>query len=156
MQALEAHSAAAAHADDAATAREAREAALVALQCLRALTSGAGGMEAALAAPGLLQRVAAALGSNIRVPARVHDPGMVGAAAAPSGAGAADRRAEGGFDADAARVVSEMLTNMCLFSADGYHAALQVPLHACACFHQPRFSKHTCVACSCPWCKVSR
>ena len=104
----------------------------MALQCLRALTSGAGGMEAALAAPGLLQRVTTALGRGVRVPDRVHDPGMVGAAPAPGGTGAADRGADAGFDADAARVASEMLTNMCLFSADGYRAALQVGA-ACLC-----------------------
>ena len=124
-QALEAHSAAAAHADDAATAREAREAALVALQCLRSLTSGAGGMKAALAAPGLLQRVTATLG-GVRVSDRVSDPGMVSAGDAPRGAGAAGGAAGGSFDADAALVAAGMLTNMCLFSSHGYRGALQV------------------------------
>ena len=94
-----AHSAAAAAAGDPAVAKEAREAALVALQCLRALVSSASGMAAALETPGIMQRVAAALG------------------------GAAGRSRA--CDKDAARLAAEMLTNVCLFSSDAYRLVLQ-------------------------------
>lgn len=99
LQALVAHSAAAAAADDPAVAREAREAALVALQCLRALVSSASGMAAALETPGIVQRVAAAL------------DGAVGGSRA--------------CDSDAARLAAEMLTNICLFSSGAYRLVLQ-------------------------------
>lgn len=99
LQALVAHSAAAAAADDPAVATEAREAALAALQCLCALASSASGMAAALETPGIMQRVAAALGGAVR-----------------------RSRA---CDSDAARLAAEMLTNVCLFSSGAYRLVLQ-------------------------------
>ncbi|KAK9832732.1 hypothetical protein WJX81_005524 [Elliptochloris bilobata] len=134
LEALEAHELAAALTEDAATAQEAREAALMALHCLRALTSGAGGMEAALATPGLMQRVAATLdrggvGGGAGTHDGVSDPGLAAAAAAADGGGGAwAGKIDRAFDPDAARVASDMLTNVCLFSSDGYGAALQALL----------------------------
>jgi len=80
------------------------------------LMSGAGGMAAALAVPRLLQRVAAALAGG-------GGGGGSSSASGAEGSGAAGCRQA---DPDAARLAAEMLTNVCLFSASGYRAALLV------------------------------
>ena len=72
---------------------EAHDAVLASLQCMQALTSGGGGMDAAIAAPDFVQCLCSVL-----------DPD----------------------DQDCSKLVVEMLTKLCLYSADGYCAALQV------------------------------
>jgi hypothetical protein len=73
---------------------EAHDAVLASLQCMQALTSGGGGMDAAIAAPHFVQCLCSVL-----------DPD----------------------DQDCSKLVVEMLTKLCLYSADGYCAAIQVP-----------------------------
>ena len=72
---------------------EAHDAVLASLQCMQALTSGGGGMDAAIAAPDFVQCLCSVL-----------DPD----------------------DQDCSKLVVEMLTKLCLYSADGYCAAIQV------------------------------
>ncbi|KAL0049978.1 hypothetical protein WJX82_001917 [Trebouxia sp. C0006] len=74
---------------------EAHEAVLASLQCMQALTSGGGGMDAAIAAPDFVQCLCSVL-----------DPD----------------------DQDCSKLVVEMLTKLCLYSADGYCAAIQTVL----------------------------
>ncbi|KAA6421764.1 MAG: formin domain containing, partial [Trebouxia sp. A1-2] len=71
---------------------EAHDAVLASLQCMQALTSGGGGMDAAIAAPDFVQCLCSVL-----------DPD----------------------DQDCSKLVVEMLTKLCLYSADGYCAAIQ-------------------------------
>jgi hypothetical protein len=81
---------------------EAHDAVLASLQCMQALTSGGGGMDAAIAAPDFVQCLCLVL-----------DPD----------------------DQDCSKLVVEMLTKLCLYSADGYCAAIQVStplLHRCS------------------------
>jgi hypothetical protein len=85
--------------------------------------SGAGGMAAALAVPGLLQRVAAALGGGAGAGGIGGGGGDGSSASGAEGSGATGCREA---DPDAARLAAEMLTNVCLFSAGGYRAALLV------------------------------
>ena len=66
---------------------------LATLQCMQALTSGGGGMDAAIAAPDFVACLCSVL-----------DPA----------------------DQDCSKLVVEMLTKLCLYSVDGYCAALQV------------------------------
>ncbi len=75
---------------------EAHDAVLASLQCMQALTSGGGGMDAAIAAPDFVQCLCS-----------VMDP----------------------EDQDCSKLVVEMLTKLCLYSAEGYCAALQVCSH---------------------------
>lgn len=70
---------------------------------MQALTSGGGGMDAAIAAPGFVQCLCS-----------VMDP----------------------HDQDSSRLVVEMLTKLCLYSAPGYCTALQVPHHHAINTHQ--------------------
>ena len=72
---------------------EAHDAVLASLQCMQALTSGGGGMDAAIAAPDFVQCLCSVL-----------DPD----------------------DQDCSKLVVEMLTKLCLYSVDGYCAAVQV------------------------------
>lgn len=72
---------------------EAHDAVLASLQCMQALTSGGGGMDAAIAAPDFVQCLCSVL-----------DPD----------------------DQDCSKLVVEMLTKLCLYSAGGYCAAIQV------------------------------
>ncbi|KAL0027450.1 hypothetical protein WJX77_001937 [Trebouxia sp. C0004] len=74
---------------------EAHDAVLASLQCMQALTSGGGGMDAAIAAPDFVQCMCSVL-----------DPD----------------------DQDCSKLVVEMLTKLCLYSADGYCAAIQTIL----------------------------
>ena len=72
---------------------EAHDAVLASLQCMQALTSGGGGMDAAIAAPDFLACLCSVL-----------DPD----------------------DQDCSKLVVEMLTKLCLYSVEGYCAAMQV------------------------------
>ena len=72
---------------------EAHDAVLACLQCMQALTSGGGGMDAAIAAPDFVACLCSVL-----------DPD----------------------DQDCSKLVVEILTKLCLYSVDGYCAALQV------------------------------
>ena len=72
---------------------EAHDAVLATLQCMQALTSGGGGMDAAIAASDFVVCLCSVL-----------DPD----------------------DQDCSKLVVEMLTKLCLYSVDGYCAALQV------------------------------
>ena len=74
---------------------EAHDAVLATLQCMQALTSGRGGMDAAIAAPGFIPQLCVIL-----------DP----------------------HDQHCSKLVVEILTKLCLYSADSYCAALQVVL----------------------------
>ena len=76
---------------------EAHDAVLASLQCMQALTSGGGGMDAAIATPGFVACLCSVLDPN---------------------------------DQDCSKLVVEMLTKLCLYSVQGYCAALQVSLPA--------------------------
>lgn len=79
---------------------EAHDAVLASLQCMQALTSGGGGMEAAIAAPDFVQCLCSVLEPD---------------------------------DQDCSKLVVEMLTKLCLYSVEGYCAAIQVSccMHCC-------------------------
>lgn len=74
---------------------EAHDAVLASLQCMQALTSGGGGMEAAIAAPDFVQCLCSVLEPD---------------------------------DQDCSKLVVEMLTKLCLYSVEGYCAAIQTLL----------------------------
>ena len=84
---------------------EAHDAVLASLQCMQALTSGGGGMDAAIAAPDFVQCLCSVL-----------DPD----------------------DQDCSKLVVEMLTKLCLYSADGYCAAIQVSISSMQYVHPVR------------------
>lgn len=76
---------------------QAHDAVLASLQCMQALTSGGGGMDAAIAAPHFVGCLCSVL-----------DPD----------------------DQDCSKLVVEILTKLCLYSAEGYCAAIQVCIWA--------------------------
>lgn len=85
------------HRDAAAEGQaQAHDAVLASLQCMQALTSGGGGMDAAIAAPDFVECLCSVL-----------DP----------------------HDQDCSKLVVEMLTKLCLYSADGYCTAIQVCMY---------------------------
>ena len=96
---------------------EAHDAVLATLQCMQALTSGGGGMDAAIAAPHFVVCLCSVL-----------DPD----------------------DQDCSKLVVEMLTKLCLYSVDGYCAAVQVYFLGQAAAPTPPPPPHPHLLFSCP------